>query len=64
MGNTQLDAVKDPGPPPTAMTFHPADQKEDHQGSRGQPARGGRKEGFSRSGASGGSLERRGRLRG
>ena len=46
MGNTQLDALKDPGPPPTAMTFHLADQREDHQGSEGQPARGGRREAF------------------
>lgn len=64
MGNTQLDALKDPGPPPTVTTFHPADRREDHQESRGQPARGGRREGISRRGASGGSLEGRGGLGG
>lgn len=36
-----------PGPPPTAVTFHPADQRGDHQGSEGQPARGGRREAFT-----------------
>lgn len=29
------------GPPPTAATFHPADQSKDHQGSKGQLARSG-----------------------